>query len=284
VSDPVPVPASAAGFTCGEVRGGNGVIYERLALPGLRGVLYSRPCSGASGGDIHYVSVCGSGLLARVCLADVAGHGPTIAAVGVEMHAHLRRSVDVIDERRVLSRMDRRLDAKGLRAMTTAVLATYYPPSRRLTVSYAGHPTGWLYRAHDRAWTPLRLPSPALPRPSFVNLPLGTRLSPTFTRHRFRVSPGDRMVLVTDGVIETTSPDDVPFGAEGISALLAGDGGSLEALAAGILSALHAHAATDELAHDDVTFLVAEFEAGPPGPAIWHVVRNRLLARFVPRA
>lgn len=148
-------PHSSEGFTCGEVRGGTSTVYERVALPGLKGVLYSRPCTGASGGDIHYPSVCGSGLLSRVCLADVAGHGETIAAVGREMHAHLLRSVDVIDERKVLARLDRWLDEASLRAMTTAVLATYYPPSRRLTVTYAGHPPGWLYRARERRYCSL---------------------------------------------------------------------------------------------------------------------------------
>jgi hypothetical protein len=44
------------------------------------------------------------------------------------MHAHLRRSVDVIDERKVLDRLNRRLNEMGAGAVTTAVLATYYPP------------------------------------------------------------------------------------------------------------------------------------------------------------
>jgi phosphoserine phosphatase RsbU/P len=166
-------PAPPTGFACGEVRGGNGTIHAQVALPGLRGVLYSRPCAGASGGDIHYLSVCGSGLLARVCLADVAGGGSAVAAVGTEMHAPLRRSVDVIDERKVLGQLNRRLNERGLGVMTTAVLATYYPPSRRLTVSYAGHPTGYLFRADTRTWTKLFRPGPPLQKPAFVDLPMG---------------------------------------------------------------------------------------------------------------
>ena len=47
-----------------------------------------------------------------------------------------------------------------------------------------------------------------------------------------------------------------------------------------LIAALHAHAEADELAHDDVTFFLGEFIEGPPGPALWHVVRNRLLARL----
>ncbi len=270
-------PEFATGLICGEVRGGTTPVYERVVLPGLRGVLYSRPCSGASGGDIHYLSVCGSGLLSRICLADVAGHGETIAAVGTAMHAHLLRSVDTIDERKVLERMDRRLEASGLYAMTTAVLVTYYSPSRRLTVAYAGHPPGWLYRSREKTWGTLQMATPP-PQPSkFTNLPLGTGLSPVYTRHRFKVEPGDRLLLVTDGVIETTTPNDVPFDTEGVTALLNSDG--CETLASRLLSALHAHADSGRLSHDDVTFLLAEIVDGPPGPALWHVVKNRLLNR-----
>ena len=39
----------------------------------------------------------------------------------------------------------------------------------------------------------------------------------------------------------------------------------------------HGYAASDELAHDDVTFLLAEFVEGPPGPALWDVFKHRLL-------
>jgi serine phosphatase RsbU (regulator of sigma subunit) len=276
---PESTPALATGFACGEVRGGNGTIHAHVELPGLRGWLYSRPCAGASGGDIHYLSVCGSGLLARVCLADVAGHGSGVAAVGAEMHAHLRQSVDVIDERRVLGGFNRRLNDAGLNVMATAVLATYYPPRRRLTVSYAGHPAGWLFRANTGVWTPLRGPVPPPQKPGLIDLPMGIGFTPAYSRHRFRVSPGDRMLLVTDGVLETTSPDDTPFDTHGIETLLNSETGSCEDLARLLLAALHGHAAADELAHDDVTFLLAEFVEGPPGPALWHVFKHRVLRR-----
>ena len=270
-------PPSAPGFLCGEVRGGTLPVYERVRLPGLQGVLYSRPCNGASGGDIHYLSVCGSGLLARVCLADVAGHGETIAAVGHEMHAHLLRSVDVIDERKVLVRLDRRLDAAGLQALTTAVLLTYYPPSRRLTVSYAGHPPGWLYRARDRRWSPLQMVRPPSRALVPTDVPLGTGLHPSYTRHRFKVSPGDRVLLLTDGVLEAMSPEGLFFDAQSVGALLNTEPGTCGQIAERLLAALHAHVGCPRLSHDDITFLVAEFVPGPRGPALWHVVRNRLL-------
>lgn len=269
-----------AGFFCGEVRGGNGIIKASVSLPGLRGVLYSRPCEGATGGDIHYLSVCGSGLMARICLADVAGHGPTASAVGMEMHVHLRQSVDIVDERRVLARLNERLSDKGLRVMTTAVLATYYPPRRRLTVCYAGHPPGWRYHAATKTWTPLKLPvTPPATRPAFVDMPVGTGFTPEWNRHRFHMSVGDRLLLLTDGVLETMSPEAEPFDARALEGVLAAATGDCDSVADQLLAALHAHASADQLAHDDVTFFLAEVEEGPRGPAVWHVIKNRLLSR-----
>ena len=106
---------------------------------------------------------------------------------------------------------------------------------------------------------------------------MGIGFTPTYSRHRFRVSPGDRMLLCTDGVLETTSPDDTPFDTRGVETLLNRETGSCEDLARRLLAALHGHAACDELAHDDVTFLLAEFVEGPPGPALWHVFKHRVL-------
>ena len=87
------------------------------------------------------------------------------------------------------------------------------------------------------------------------------------------------MLLFTDGVIETTSPDDTPFDTHGIDTLLQQETGSCEDLARLLLAALHGHAASDELAHDDVTFLLAEFVEGPPGPALWHASSIACCAR-----
>jgi serine phosphatase RsbU (regulator of sigma subunit) len=109
---------------------------------------------------------------------------------------------------------------------------------------------------------------------------MGIGFTPTYSRHRFRVSSGDRMLLFTDGVPETTSPDDTPFDDHRVETLLNNSGTvSCEDLARRLLAALHGHAASDELAHDDVTFLLAEFVDGPPGPALWHVFKHRLLGQ-----
>lgn len=239
-------------------------------------MLFSSTSDGPHGGDIHFLSVCGSGLLARLCLADVAGHGETVATVAAEMYDQLRRSVDIIDERRVLRALDRRIVGTSVRAMTTAVLTTYYPPARRLAVSYAGHPQAWLFSAADGAWRSIE-PEPAkAPSESYVGLPLGTGLAPVYTRRKLKVSAGDRLLLFTDGVLEAETVEGDQLGQEGLHELLSSYEGECAGLVDHLLAGLASHCGRPEFDHDDVTIFAGEFVDGPPGPALWHVFRNRL--------
>ena len=71
------------------------------------------------------------------------------------MHGLLQRFVSWPDHRRVLRELNGALVGMGLEAITTAATCTYYPPTRTLTYSYAGHPPGWIYRAAKGRWSRL---------------------------------------------------------------------------------------------------------------------------------
>ena len=267
-------------LACGEVHGGNEPIHQAVSLPGLHGVLYSHPCHGARGGDVHYMSVCGSGLLARFCVADVMGHGELVAKVSAQMHAHLRRSVDVIDERRIFRTLDARLQELGLRAMTTAAIATYYPPSRRLTISYAGHPPAWIRSAGDSRWQRLDIVSETAPGVA-MNMPLGSGFGSDYQRVRRRMTIGDRLLFITDGVLDAENPAGEEFGVTGVERVLQSTGGEdADVVVQALLDALARHSECARPVHDDVTIFMGEIVPGPRGPALWHVLKNRLLTRI----
>jgi serine phosphatase RsbU (regulator of sigma subunit) len=260
------------------VRGGNGRIDVPIELPGLRGVLHSRPSHGGYGGDVYFLSVCGSGLLTRICIADVVGHGERVATLSARMHDLLERFVNTPDHRRILRDLNRSLVPLGLDLMTTAAMFTYYPPARALTFTYAGHPPGWYFRARERRWR--RLTGDASPSPAagdLVNAVLGVTERVSFTRSRLTAERGDRLVLVTDGVLEAPSPEREHFGPSRLEAFLEGAADLSPAdLAGGVLEQLSGHGGGPALDHDDVTILVLEVVDGPPGSALWHVVRNRV--------
>jgi serine phosphatase RsbU (regulator of sigma subunit) len=108
----------------------------------------------------------------------------------------------------------------------------------------------------------------------------------TFSRTRLRARVGDRLLLVTDGVLEAPDTRGEYFCPEGVTRLLIEhrhrdltdiSEALLEALSEALLEALARHGGTTRFAHDDVSFLLLEFTPSPPGPALWHVVRNRVL-------
>jgi len=278
---PAATTAAAAGreLSCAEVWGGNRAINAPIRLPGIRGWVYSLPSVGGHGGDIHYVSLCSSGLMSRFCLADVAGHGETVARVSGDIHVLLRRYMNTADERCVLSELNRRLEGSELEHMTTAAAVSYLPPLRLLSVSYAGHPPGWYYRSSQRRWQRLLAGDGPARKREPVNLPLAVDPHTSFSRRRLRIQPGDRLLLVTDGVLEAPRRETGElFGEEGVAAVLADQRhNSVEELAAALVQALIEHTGDAELSHDDVTLLLLEFVPGPRGFGLWQMLLNRVL-------
>ena len=265
-------------LVCTEVWGGNRLIDVPVELPGVRGQLYSRPCAGGRGGDVHYLSVCDSGLISRICVADVAGHGEAVSTVSTEIHGLVRRHINWLDQRRVLKKLNKRLVKIGFDALTTAAAITYFPPMRRLSVSYAGHPPAWLYRSEQEQWGQLPADSNHRRRRGVVNLPLAVEADTTFTRRTLRVAYGDRLLVLTDGVLEAPDASGELFGVQRLEELLnERRHASTAEIAEAIIAALVARVDGGSLSHDDVTLLLVEFVPGPAGPAIWHAIRNRLV-------
>ncbi len=267
-------------FYCAEVWGGNRPIDAAVELTGMRGWIYSRPCDGGRGGDIHYTSICGHGLLSRLCLADVAGHGEAIANVSQETHRLLRRYMNTLDQRRVLAELNRRLANGEAPTMTTAIVASYFPPLGQLSISNAGHPMPWVWRQETGRWASLAQVEGTERRRGLVDLPRAIDPQTRFTRRRVCVKPGDRLLLVTDGVLEAPSPTRELFGEERLEALLAGVGpAGPEELAGAIVRALQAFTEQQELGHDDVTLMAMEFTPGPRGFGVWHGLKRRFCGR-----
>jgi len=272
--------APAPEFYCAEIWGGNRAINGPIELPGVHGWVYSHPCEGGRGGDIHYVSLCSSGLISRFCLADVAGHGEPVARVSGEIHRLLRRYMNNLDQRRVLSELNRRLEAAELGTMTTAVALTYFPPMHRLSVSYAGHPPGWFFQHKTNRWTRLTAADRPPSRAVLRDLPLAISPDVSFSRRTERVRQADRVLLVTDGVLEAPDPSGNLFGDERMQSLLdANVSAGVKRLTEIIVAALRAHTRAEDLSHDDVTLLVLEFTPGPRAWGIWHGLKRRLFPR-----
>lgn len=267
-------------FACAEVWGGNRPINSPLRLPGIVGHVFSHPCDGGRGGDIHYVSICGSGLTSRLCVADVAGHGQAIANVSGVIHRLMRQYMNSHDETRILGDLNRRLMESAVGTMTTAASVGYVPPLRLLSVSYAGHPPGWLYRMAEDRWTRLLVGSNEGSDHQPVDMPLGIEEGTRYSRRRLRVRVGDRLLLLTDGVLEAPAPGGGLYGEARLERVLHERRRfAVDALVATIVDSVIAHTANPKLPHDDVTLMLLEFVAGPKAFGMWEILRNRVFRR-----
>ena len=263
-------------LVCNEVWGGNRHFFGPIELPGMRGVLFSQPCGGARGGDVHYLSVCGSGLISRACLADVVGHGESVAAVSQSMHDLLRRSVNRMDARKVLRRLNLCLLALEQDSFTTAAVLTYFQPAHRLSLSYAGHEPAWYYTHSEGRWSRLE---PA-PRSGLCDIPLAVERRTRYTHRVQRVAVGDRLLLLTDGVLEAPSEGGALFGRERLLEVLEANGsGGPEEQVSALIAALRAHMNGAPLNHDDVSMLMVEFVDNLKSSALWTALHNRLFGK-----
>src|SRR6478609_6818376 len=93
------VKQSAEHMTCMEVWGGSQLTERGVELGGLDAWVYSKPFGEAeSGGDIYYASSCATGRISRLLLADVSGHGTSVAATAADLRTLMRRFVNRLDQ------------------------------------------------------------------------------------------------------------------------------------------------------------------------------------------
>ena len=139
---------------CMEIWGGNEAIDDAIAVSGLDAWVISQPHAGdPSGGDIHFVSTCGSGRIARFMIADVAGHGQAVSNVAQKLRKLMRKHITRLDQTRFVRDLNREfLSACESETFATALLTSYYAPTDHLIVCNAGHPAPLWYRSQLGTW------------------------------------------------------------------------------------------------------------------------------------
>jgi sigma-B regulation protein RsbU (phosphoserine phosphatase) len=202
---------------CMEVWGGSQLTSKGVELGGLDVWVYSKPYGEAQrGGDVYYVSSCATGRIARLLLADVSGHGQSVAATAADLRTLMRRFVNRLDQKefvRLLNEQFTALSRHG--SFATAVVATFFAPTGRLSLCNAGHPRSLLYRAADRSWSFLgHHDAPEQKGPS--NIPLGLFQITDYEQMDIELNPGDCMISYTDALTESCDADGQMLGEEGL--------------------------------------------------------------------
>jgi len=202
---------------CMEVWGGSQVTSDGVELAGLDVWVYSKPYGQARhGGDVYYVSSCASGRISRLLLADVSGHGKSVASLAADLRTLMRRFVNRLDQKefvRLLNEQFTALSKQG--SFSTAVVTTFFAPSRRLSLCNAGHPRPLLFRAQDGRWSFLgHQDNPEKKGPR--NIPLGIFRLADYEHFDIELEPGDCLLSYTDALIESCDADGEMLGEEGL--------------------------------------------------------------------
>jgi hypothetical protein len=160
-------------IACQEVRGGNHLAAYSALLPGLTGWVSCHPLQPSPrGGDVYYMSSCSKGVIARVVLADVAGHGETVSLAAGRLRDALRQHVERWDQSTLIRELnDQFLKSAKNSRFATAFIGSFYSNSGELLFTNAGHMPPLWYRAAEREWG-LLLDSTPLSK-EIVDLPLG---------------------------------------------------------------------------------------------------------------
>ena len=209
-------------LACTEVWGGNNIADDVVKLPGLTGLIHSKPAEPATtGGDVYFVSVCGKGVLSRVVLADVAGHGEAVHGTALKLRNLLKRHMNTFDQSALMRELNEtfKIENEGSAQYATAVVLSYYCRTGVLVFTNAGHPPALWYHADQKTWDWLHERTPHAVR-SVAGVPLGLIHGTEYEQSAVRLAEGDLLILYTDGITECTDETTKELGYEGLLELL----------------------------------------------------------------
>jgi serine phosphatase RsbU (regulator of sigma subunit) len=235
-----------------EIRGGNQAAEEALDAPGFQGWVYSRPYgSAAGGGDVHYLSLCASGTISRLILADISGHGAAVAGVAAALRTLMEKNINVEDQTQMVQSLNRQFaEIAEMQRFATAVVATYLTVDESLTVSNAGHPRPLWWRSQGGSWDFL---GPAVGEVG--NLPWGLDDQTPYQQFTVHLGRGDLVLFYSDAMIEAADPAGRQLGEEGLLTLARGlDAEDPIRAGRALLESVAAHRGGRE-ADDDVTIV-----------------------------
>lgn len=215
----MPDPAAHT-MQCLEVWGGNQAVDNGVVMPGLDAWVYSRPFGDhAAGGDIHYVSSCVSGRITRLLVADVSGHGDTVAGVARKLRGLMRRYLNYIDQAKLVQGVNREFAALTEDGgFATAVVGTFFAPTNRLTLCNAGHPPPLWWCARRREWSVIDSSRDRTVE-GLANIPLGIAELTRYDQTGLTLAEGDLVVAYTDSLSEARDAGGRMLGTEGLLAI-----------------------------------------------------------------
>ncbi|MCH7721484.1 MAG: serine/threonine-protein phosphatase [Planctomycetes bacterium] len=155
----------------------------------------------------------------------------------------------------MMASLNERVVRKGFKALTTAVVLSYYRDLQQVYYCYAGHPP-MLTRSGDGDYHELMTPRSE----EAENLPFGVRDEVSYIMSDAPLGENDLLLIYSDGVLEAPNRDGGRFGIERLRATLA-EMGNVDAmeLKRGVIKRLRDWTG-GSLDHDDVTVMAIQLD------------------------
>lgn len=255
--NPFEIPKS---LSCSELFGGVSNCDTELISGSLRLSIFSQSHRGAKGGDICYVGRCSNGIISRILLADVLGHGDVVSGISEKVYRLLLAHMNSVDNSQILMKLNEHLQTDGYQSITSALIFTHVRDESKYYIASAGHPQAYIFRSATGVWSPIVITGEGV-----ANLPLGATIETSYSEYIMDAVLGDRIFLYTDGLIEVSSPSGTVLGIDGAIEQLSGsDDMPIEILKANLIDHIRAYSRNPENSAwiDDVTVILAEL--GPP--------------------
>ena len=262
-------------MACLEVWGGNEPVDTALRVPGLDVWVYAVPFGNSlAGGDVHFVSSCGTGRIARLMVADVSGHGAEVAGIARGLRNLIHRFMNHVDPRRFVRAMNRDFtQLSKIGRFATAVVMTYFSPTGEMSLCNAGHPPPLVYQRAKGQWRYVEGVEDAREG----NLPLGISGDGTYGQFKLDLATGDLVLCYTDSLVEAVCRDGSLLGYARLLDLMRTI--SVDEPAHWIHHLLAKMAVVGATPNDDVTLLLTHCNGRSPGAGLG--ARLRALVKFV---
>ena len=243
---------------CAEIWGGIEKENADVKSPNIVASLFASSGSGTKGGDIYYLTLCNSSYISRMAIADIAGHGEDVSEISLSLYNALRKHVDSLNGSNILAELNQEAMSKGIKAITTAAIATYYRYDGSFSFVYAGHPPILFKRKNKKKWQEAKIKDED--KIKLTNIPLGVDPNALYLQDTVVLKKNDRLLMYTDGLLEASSSMNEPFGMRRLLHVLDEYGNEpLEVLRDLTIEKLYEHA-NGNLDHDDVTLLFVEIQ------------------------
>ncbi|MBI3864369.1 MAG: serine/threonine-protein phosphatase [Planctomycetia bacterium] len=258
----VPEASDRYVLQCMDLWSGNRSVESEASTPGMEIFVSSQPYRGESrGGDVHYVSLCAGGVVTRLILADVSGHGSAVAGTSQSLRALMRRFMNSKSQARLVCDLNREFTQLAqCGRFATAIVGTYLSHRNRFTVCNAGHPRPLWYHAPSGSWSFVN--NDLVDTGQASNLPLGLDVSTEYQQFELAVTDGDLFVMYTDALTEAHGEADKMLGEEGLLRIVSGAAtDNVRQFGSAVLQGVREFS-RDSPPEDDVTILVLKFVAG----------------------